>query len=105
MDGGIGNDVFYLSSGFDTATGGTGADVFTFLDKTRGATITDWEDGSDLIDFTRADNVGQLSDLTIVQTSGTTATITFENDKGRDVEIDLISGTDFSLTVDDFVFA
>ncbi len=104
MDGGAGNDTFFLTSGHDTVTGGSDADVFTFLDNTRGATITDWDAGMDLIDFSRADNVGQFSDLSITQITSNAATITFENDKGREVDIDLISQSAISITEENFLF-
>jgi Ca2+-binding RTX toxin-like protein len=40
--------------GNDTLTGGAGADYFAYLSAGFGAdTITDWQDGSDRIDFSR----------------------------------------------------
>ena len=104
VDGGAGDDTIYVSAGRDTVTGGTGADAFVFFDNIRGADITDWEDGTDVIDFSRAENVDSFDDLIIEQLSDTEATITFANDNGKQVEIDLISTSAFVLGADDFVF-
>ena len=51
MDGGAGEDVLVSTAGRDMMTGGDDADRFVFKDKIREATITDWQDGIDLIDL------------------------------------------------------
>lgn len=104
MDGGTGNDTFFIDGGFDIVTGGADADTYAFMDNTCGATILDWEDGLDMIDFSRAENVASIEDLTIVQTSAMTATISFANDSGKEVEVELISASAFELTQDDLFF-
>lgn len=104
VDGGAGDDTIYISSGKDTVEGGEGADAFVFFGNFRGATIGDWEDGTDVIDLSRADNVDDFNDLDIDQVSDTEAIVTFTNDMGADVEVQVVSDTAFTLEADDFVF-
>ncbi len=104
MMGGDGMDTFFMSSGRDMAVGGAEADVFTFFGKTCGAEIADWQDGLDKIDFSRADKVQGYDDLDINMTSDTSATLSFQNDQGKDVEIELLSDTSFELTTSNFIF-
>ncbi|MCB1340439.1 MAG: hypothetical protein KDK24_05110 [Pseudooceanicola sp.] len=60
LDGGVGSDTLYGDQGADTLdgglgadtlTGGIGADVFVFSADGATDTITDWQDGIDLIDL------------------------------------------------------
>ncbi|MEM9581621.1 MAG: calcium-binding protein [Pseudomonadota bacterium] len=104
VDGGAGDDTIFISAGKDTATGGAGADQFVFFGNLRGADITDWQDGVDLIDFSRADNVDSSDDLTITQDTDSTARLTFQNDDGREVEVTLTATDAFTLEADDFLF-
>ncbi|EEE35189.1 hemolysin-type calcium-binding protein [Rhodobacteraceae bacterium KLH11] len=70
LDGGAGND--FLDGGLDNdiLTGGTGADVFHFEENFGTDTITDFEDGSDLI---RIDIDGaSYGDLDITESNGDT---------------------------------
>ena len=68
IDGGGGNDALSGGAGFDVLTGGTGDDVFVFsgsgFDNDR---VTDFENGSDLIEFAANTGITQFSDLTIEQ--------------------------------------
>ncbi|MCE3289593.1 MAG: hypothetical protein K0R83_1605, partial [Caulobacter sp.] len=50
LNGGEGDDVLIGGAGQDTLTGGTGADVFVFGPGDGANTITDFQDGVDLID-------------------------------------------------------
>lgn len=63
LNGGGGNDVIEVGPGEDVATGGAGADVFIIRLSSETATITDFQDGQDLIAFYKADD---FADLTIV---------------------------------------
>ncbi|MEM9430977.1 MAG: calcium-binding protein [Pseudomonadota bacterium] len=103
MNGGTGDDILDSDAGRDTMTGGEGEDTFRLSDNIKGGTITDWEDGSDLIDFTRADEVEDLDDVTITQVSDTEVELTFESDEGRTVTVDVLSDTAFTLTEEDFL--
>ncbi len=68
--GGSGNDTLTGGSDDDTLTGSSGADVFVFGLRTRDDILTDFEDGTDLIDLsdynlvsrTQLNNLGGLSD-------------------------------------------
>lgn len=64
----------------------------------------DWEDGIDLIDFSRADNVSDINDLEIEQLSDTEVLIAFTNDKGKTAEVGLTSSTAFTLDLEDLTF-
>ncbi len=103
MIGGVGDDTFVSTSGRDTATGGSGADTFMVYDRACSVTVLDWEDGLDMIDLSRAENVAAFEDIAIAQTSDFTATATFTNDKGKDAVIELISDSAFTLGAEDFI--
>lgn len=51
MDGRGGNDILISTGGNDTMTGGSGADHFVFNPTGGTVTITDFEDGVDLLDI------------------------------------------------------
>ena len=51
IDGGAGDDLMYGGSGNDSLTGGSGADTFAFISGHGNDTITDFADGTDLIDL------------------------------------------------------
>lgn len=102
MDGGAGVDTLASTAGFDTMTGGADADTFLFSGNTRGGTITDWETGIDMIDLSRLDNVDGLSDVGIEQVGATTSLVTFDNNKGKEVEVTVLSSAAFELSATDF---
>lgn len=104
VSGGSGADTIHSAEGKDTLAGGADADTFVFYGSLIRATVTDWEDGIDIIDFTRADNVTQFSDLVIEQVSDESATLTFVNDDGENVNVEFLSANVFTLTEDDFLF-
>lgn len=103
LNGGEGDDVLVTDSGRDLLIGGSDNDIFTFLGTSRGGTIIDWEDGRDLIDLSRAEEVDDFGDISINQTSEMTATIRFANDNCGEVEIEVLSETSFTLSEDDFL--
>ena len=105
MDGGAGEDTLASVSGFDTLTGGADADVFLFNNASRGGVITDWEDGSDVIDLSRLERVEDFGDLMIEQISDTEVTLGFTNDKGKAASVEVLSNVAFTLDQDDFLFA
>ena len=65
IDGGDGHDFIWGGTGDDILTGGTGSDTFGFGATHGDDTITDFEDGTDIIDLSALDGVNQLGDLTI----------------------------------------
>ena len=103
MNGGAGEDVLASTGGKDTLTGGADADTFLFNDNSRGGTITDWEDGIDMIDLSRLDNVDGFGDVDIEQVDDTTVVFSFENDRGGEAEVTVVSATAFTLTEADFI--
>ncbi|MCV6586607.1 MAG: calcium-binding protein [Marinibacterium sp.] len=103
MNGGAGADTLVGDSSRDTFIGGGGSDVFMFYGMTKGGTITDWQDGMDKIDLSRAANVDTLSDVTIEQTSDLSVRVRFQNDDGFTLKLDVISETAFTLGADDFL--
>ncbi|MEM8870829.1 MAG: calcium-binding protein, partial [Pseudomonadota bacterium] len=99
-----GNDILFANKGMDMMTGGTGEDTFSFGNKTKGATIADWEDGLDLIDFSKADNVTGIADLDITQVSDTESEISFVNNLGIEATVTVLSDTAFTLDQNDLSF-
>ncbi len=61
LKGGGGNDVIEVGPGEDVATGGAGADVFIIRPSADMATITDFQNGMDLIAFNSVDDFADLS--------------------------------------------
>lgn len=104
VSGGGGSDTIHSAEGKDVLAGGADADTFVFYGSLIRAEVIDWEDGLDMIDFTRADNVAQFSDLVIEHVSGQTAVITFDNDDGDSVNVEIGSASVFTLTEEDFLF-
>ncbi|MEX3011303.1 M10 family metallopeptidase [Hoeflea sp. TYP-13] len=70
LTGGSGNDIIDGGAGNDILNGGGGNDRFVFFGVTGSDTIGDWENGSDIIDFSSNDNVNAFSDLTITDVGG-----------------------------------
>ena len=113
VEGGWGNDMLFgnegddtlvADSGYDDMFGGGGSDLFVFENGTRGASIYDWEDGSDLLDFSRNDSVNGMDDLSIDALGGNFYGLSYTNGDGRLVEIHVIGGSDFTIDQSDFVF-
>ena len=110
-----GNDIIYAGSGNDTVatgagidtlegeegddmlTGGLGADMFVFDGTFGNDTVTDFEDGIDLLDF--SGSTLTFADLTITQ-SGADSLI--EDGLCNSITLTGITSTD--ITVDDFIF-
>lgn len=66
---GLGDDMFVFGRGGEvtgSVSGGAGADVFVFEKKSEGGTISDFEDGVDLIDLS-AFSKGQLKHMDVTQ--------------------------------------
>ena len=98
LDGGAGKDDLTGGAGDDELTGGAQADVFIFGAGDGNDTITDFEDGSDLIDLT-ALGLSGMDALGLAQV-GTDVVITLA--PGDSVTVENIGLT--QLTADDFVF-
>ena len=108
LEGGAGKDQLWGDDGEDTLAGGLGddlltggldADVFVFEDRMRADTVTDFEDGIDLLDISGL-GITDFAALTIVQ-MGSDVQIQFST---RDLLT--LQGMDASdLGADDFIFA
>ena len=106
VDGADGNDRVDGGRGNDVMTGGAGSDVFAFRLSTGTDLITDFEDGTDLIDLSRwklsADELDGVLDAGLSEKNGdavldfaalgTTGTVTLKG-----VDIDQIDAADFVL--------
>ena len=99
LDGGADDDVLDGGAGKDQLTGGSGADVFVFSGGAHRDTITDFEDGIDLIDFSGDASVTSMADLSITQ-NGADVVI---NHGGSD-EITLQNFDILDIDATDFVF-
>ena len=58
-------DTISGGGGDDTLTGGAGADTFVMANGAGDDTITDWEDGTDTVDFSSVAAVQSYDDLTV----------------------------------------
>ncbi|MBC6436591.1 MAG: hypothetical protein GDA52_00315 [Rhodobacteraceae bacterium] len=96
LRGNLGDDTLIGGHGDDVLTGGTNADTFVFSSGHGNDTITDFEDGVDLIQIT-ASGVG-FDDLAIAD-DGSDAIVTWD---GGSILLTGVAHT--ALTADDFVF-
>ncbi len=104
LHGNDGNDTIVADSGFDTMFGGEGEDVFVFENGSRGGRINDFEDGVDLIDFSRIDNVSGMDKLDIEAISANRHVVSYINDDGRSVSVQITGQADTTLDSGDFLF-
>ncbi|MGR3500645.1 MAG: calcium-binding protein [Limimaricola soesokkakensis] len=96
LDGGDGADILNGGRHNDVLTGGDGADIFAFRSQRDGDDIiTDFEDGSDLLDFTRTSL--EFEDLTI-ENQGDDAVISY-----GDSQITLLGIDAGAIDRDDFL--
>ena len=96
IDGGTGDDRIAGKAGNDTLTGGSGADIFQYDSGDGADTITDFEDGVDLILVQTG--ASAFSDVTVTD-AGADTLITFD-----DVSIRLTGVDHTSITASDFDF-
>jgi Ca2+-binding RTX toxin-like protein len=96
LDGGHGNDTLAGGLGEDLMTGGAGADVFVFEDRMNNDRITDFQNGTDLLDFS-AFGFASITDLMISQSGNATVirvnagnALTLDN-----IDSNLIDSSDF----------
>ncbi|WP_411892842.1 calcium-binding protein [Yoonia sp. SDW83-1] len=75
LDGGLGDDTLIGGRGDDLLTGGTGADVFVFVGDDGADTITDFENGIDMLDFSSTNLT--FADLSISAGSGGSAVVSY----------------------------
>jgi Ca2+-binding RTX toxin-like protein len=92
-----GNDTLDGGIGDDTLAGGSGADTFVFDGSWGDDTVTDFEDGIDLLDFTGSGLT--FGDLSISQSGSDTLV---EDAFGNSITLSGITASD--ITADDFLF-
>jgi Ca2+-binding RTX toxin-like protein len=103
LEGGAGDDTLDSGPGTELLYGGTGADRFSFTPGSGTATVVDWTDGVDRIDFSEHDEIESFADL-VVARSGTAATVFFSDDREDAIGIlNAFAGT-ATLTAADFIF-
>ncbi len=107
IDGTSGNDTLYDIGNRDILTGGLGADTFVLSHDGRRDTITDFQDGFDVIDFT--DFNVTFEELFIFQLSAYSFVIDIRGERNQiDVPVPNIGDppiTPYSFTAADFIFA
>ena len=102
LDGGADADWLDGGSGNDSLTGGAGNDMFVFDAGDGADTISDFNDGENLIDLTSITGITEFNDLTVTA-SGNDVLITLDNDDGGGTI--LLEDTDLSaITAEDFCF-
>lgn len=99
LSGGSGKDIIRGGTGRDELTGGNGADTFVFALNDGHDTITDFNQGVDLIEFTAAQI--DFADLTITNWQGHGVRVTYS--EGNYINIEGLSLGD--LDPGDFIFA
>ena len=104
INGAAGSDILNGGSGDDTFTGGSGADIIELDFGSGSDTMTDFEDGLDLIDLGATDLV--FADLTIVDTGTGDTKISFDDgDAGTALdELTLTGITASDIDAADFQF-
>ncbi|MCB1432957.1 MAG: hypothetical protein KDK75_10935, partial [Alphaproteobacteria bacterium] len=97
MNGSFGDDLLNAGNGNDVMTGGLGNDVFVFNGRNAGQdTITDFEDGRDVIRFKTA-LVDSFDDLAIAGNGSDHVTVVY-----GDQSIEIFGNNPITLTADDF---
>lgn len=102
LDGRGGDDRLMDGAGVDEMTGGSGADVFVFSKDGRMDTITDFEDGTDLIDLSAFDMLYTFEQLNLIQ-KGYGVLLQFGNERVR-IEADAGQLLVADLSAEDFLF-
>ena len=95
LQGGTGNDNLLAGSGLDLLTGGKGADLFVFALGDGRDTVTDFQDGTDHLQFEGALGIADLA----IAKSGINTIITF-----HDVSVTLVAVDHAQITAADFLF-
>lgn len=96
-----GNDIINGGTGDDVLRGGAGADIFVFAFGAGSDQILDFQDGTDLLDFTGLSLA--LDNFEIVQTSQSSATLHYF-DGLADAELKLVSAAPIFIDTSDFLF-
>lgn len=104
ITGGSGDDELHGQRGGDTLTGGDGADVFFFESGSGRDIITDFENGVDLIDFSRIESVNSFDDLTLLEKEGANTAIIFLDDDGLSSRAVVLNTDPTQFDSSDFVF-
>ena len=102
MSGDFNRDTLNGGEGSDQLFGGAGGDTFVFTDSAGSDTVNDWEDGTDVLDFSGVSSVTTIADLTINAVSGTQADISYDDGTGT-VTLTVLSASPFSIDQSDVI--
>ena len=116
--GGTGNDTLKGMGGVDTLQGGVGTDTLTggaardyflFVETAASGgwdvdTITDWEDGVDLIKIDSPGVATSINDFTITGNNTNHVVLTLKADTTNTITIDGAGGAAVNITAADFLF-
>ncbi len=102
LNGGDGNDRLRGDAGNDMLTGGAGADRFIFSDRGGSDTITDFQDGTDVL-FISATGIAGMEDLTIAENAAGDAVVSVLA-TGQTTAFTLIGIHVSDLSAADFIF-
>ena len=106
MDGRGGDDVLISTRGNDTMTGGSGADTFVFNPTGGTVTITDFEDGVDLLDilaFGFDSQGGSALYWGNLETWGNDTHIVFYDFSGEALRVVLENIDHTQISIDDYI--
>lgn len=98
VDGGADDDIIWGGAGNDSLTGGLGADTFAFVAGNGNDEITDFLQGTDVVDLTGLTGVSSVNDFILVTTAGNTTLFYGDGDS-------ILFSNGITLTDADFLFA
>jgi Ca2+-binding RTX toxin-like protein len=101
--GGLGNDTLDGDKGNDLLTGGAGSDVFRLSNQDGRDTITDFQDGLDLI-LINANGIASIDQITIGSNAAGDAVVSYLVN-GQITEATLLGVSATSLSSSDFLFS
>ena len=102
LSGDFNRDTLNGGEGSDQLFGGAGGDTFVFTDNAGSDMVNDWEDGTDVLDFSGVTSVTTIADLTIDAVSGTQTDISYDDGTGT-VTLTVLSASPFSIDQSDVV--
>lgn len=107
MDGRGGNDILVSTGGNDTMTGGDGADQFVFNPTGGTVTITDFEDGVDVLDVSAfgfdSNGNSSLGYWGYLETWGSDTHIVFYDISGETLRVVLQDTDHTQISIDDYI--
>lgn len=103
IKGGGGDDILYGGRGDDSFFGNDGADTIVLNANAGNDIINDWQQGLDLIDFSKISDVDNLADIDITRISASLSQVDYF-DGVNNVTLTVQASTSFVLNENDFLF-